>query len=157
MFFAGHDGPNDERIALIRELLPQIESKVRLGVFGTCGRPAISGANYEQALLSSRMALSLNRVEGWKWYSSDRLAHLMGRGILTFISAKSGYDAFFRPDEEAVFFTDAADLAEKGVRSRSGPAYRVRRSRALSCAFQRRESVAVHCGDNIRRTEFGIL
>lgn len=121
VFFAGHDGPNDERIALIRDLLPRLESKVRLGVFGTCGRPVISGSDYEQALLSSRMALSLNRIEGWKWYSSDRLAHLMGRGILTFVSAKSGYQQFFRPDEEAVFFTDAADLAEKIVRYASDP------------------------------------
>lgn len=113
VFFAGHDGPNDERIALIRELEPLIAEKVRFGLFGTCGHAPIAGADYEEALLSSRMALSLNRIEGWKWYSSDRMAHLMGRGILTFISAKSGYDHFFKPDEEAVFFTEAKDLAAK--------------------------------------------
>jgi spore maturation protein CgeB len=59
------------------------------------------------------MALSLNRREGWKWYSSDRMAHLMGRGILTFISSKSGYQEFFKDGEEAVFFNDANDLSEK--------------------------------------------
>lgn len=122
VFFAGHDGPNDERIALIRELAPRLEGKVRFGLFGTCGRPAIAGSDYERALLASRMALSLNRIEGWKWYSSDRLAHLMGRGILAFISAKSGYDRFFKPDEEAVFFTDAADLAAKIERYAADPA-----------------------------------
>jgi hypothetical protein len=126
LFFAGHDGPDDDRIALLKELLPRLEGKVRLGVFGTCGRPAISGADYERALLSSAMALSLNRKEGWKWYSSDRLAHLMGRGILTFVSAKSGYQQFFKDGEEAVFFTDAADLAEKVVRYADDPDLRAR-------------------------------
>lgn len=113
VFFAGHDGPNDERIALIKELEPLIKDEVRFGLFGTCGHAAISGADYEEALLNSRMALSLNRIEGWKWYSSDRMAHLMGRGILTFISAKSGYQHFFKEGEEAVFFESAADLAAK--------------------------------------------
>lgn len=122
LFFAGHDGPGDERVALLRDLAPRLEGKVRFGLFGTCGRPPIAGSDYEDALLASRMALSLNRIEGWKWYSSDRLAHLMGRGILAFVSAKSGYDHFFRPDEEAVFFTDAADLAAKVVKYAGDPA-----------------------------------
>lgn len=113
VFFAGHELPNDERVSLLKELEPLIKDKVRFGLFGTCGRPAISGADYEEALLNSRMALSLNRVEGWKWYSSDRIAHLMGRGILTFISSKSGYQHFFKDGEEAVFFDNAEDLASK--------------------------------------------
>ncbi len=115
LFFAGHDGPDDDRIALLKKLLPRLEGKVKLGVFGTCGRPAIAGSEYEAALLSSAAALSLNRKEGWKWYSSDRLAHIMGRGILAYISAKSGYRDFFKDGEEAVFFDSAEDLAEKAV------------------------------------------
>lgn len=113
LFFAGHELPNDERVTLLRELAPLINDSIRFGLFGTCGHAAISGADYEEALLNSRMALSLNRVEGWKWYSSDRIAHLMGRGILTFISAKSGYQHFFKDGEEAVFFENAVDLAVK--------------------------------------------
>jgi hypothetical protein len=116
LFFAGHDCPGDERIALVKELEPLVADKIRFGLFGTCGRKAIAGSEYERALLSSAMALSLNRREGWKWYSSDRLAHLMGRGILSFISSKSGYQEFFRDGEEAVFFDGAADLAEKVLR-----------------------------------------
>ncbi len=113
LFFAGHDGPEDERIELLRKLDRLVSSKIRFGLFGTCGRPTIAGSVYEQTLLSSAMALSLNRREGLKWYSSDRLAHLMGRGILTFISSKSGYQHFFKDGEEAVFFDDAEDLSEK--------------------------------------------
>ncbi|MBO5643304.1 MAG: glycosyltransferase family 1 protein [Kiritimatiellae bacterium] len=113
LFFAGHDGSGDERISLVRELDKNLSNKIRFGLFGTCGRPAISGSDYEEALLSSSMSLSLNRREGWKWYSSDRLAHLMGRGIFTFISNKSGYQEFFKDGEEAVFFDGPKDLAEK--------------------------------------------
>lgn len=121
LFFAGHDCPGDERIELVRELDRLVSSKIRFGLFGTCGRPAIAGSDYERALLSSAMALSLNRREGWKWYSSDRLAHLMGRGILAFISSKSGYQSFFKDGEEAVFFDSAADLADKVLRYTAEP------------------------------------
>lgn len=113
LFFAGHEGKNDERISLVKELDKSVSGKIRFGLFGTCGRPSISGSDYEEALISSAMALSLNRREGWKWYSSDRIAHLMGRGILTFISSKSGYQTFFKDGEEAVFFDNADDLTKK--------------------------------------------
>ena len=126
LFFAGHDGPDDDRIALVRALEPKLAGKIRFGLFGTCGHRPISGSAYEQTLFGSAMALSLNRKEGWKWYSSDRMAHLMGRGILTFISAKSGYQAFFRDGEEAVFFDSADDLAEKVLRYAADPEARRR-------------------------------
>ena len=134
LFFAGHDCPGDERIELVRELDRLVSSKIRFGLFGTCGREAIAGSDYERALLSSAMALSLNRREGWKWYSSDRLAHLMGRGILAFISSRSGYQEFFKDGEEAVFFDNAADLAEKVLRYAADPAAR----RAIAAAGRRR-------------------
>ena len=116
LFFAGHHNQNDERVGLVQELEKRLVGKVRFGLFGMCGHESIAGAHYEDALISSAMALSLNRREGVKWYSSDRMAHLMGRGIMTFISAKSGFQDFFRDGEEAVFFDDADDLAAKVIK-----------------------------------------
>ena len=58
------------------------------------------------------MSLNLNRREGDKWYSSDRIAHLMGYGILTFQSSRNSMDRFFT-DAETVYFDGAGDLAEK--------------------------------------------
>lgn len=113
VFFAGQSSYEDERLKLVSELEPLIANDVRFGLFGMCNHAPILGVDYEEALLSSRMALNLNRIEGWKWYSSDRIAHLMGRGILTFISSKSGYQRFFKDGEEAVFFDGAKDLADK--------------------------------------------
>lgn len=134
LFFAGHDCPGDERIALVKELDALVSSKINFGLFGTSGHSAIAGSEYERALLSSAMALSLNRREGWRWYSSDRLAHLMGRGILAFISSKSGYQSFFKDGEEAVFFDGAEDLASKVLRYAADPESR----RAIASAGRKR-------------------
>jgi hypothetical protein len=58
------------------------------------------------------MSLNLNRKEGDKWYSSDRIAHLMGYGILTFQSSKNQMQRFFT-DRETIWFDNDGDLAEK--------------------------------------------
>ena len=58
------------------------------------------------------MGLSINRFEGWKWYASDRLTHLMGNGILAFQYAGNSMQDFFTADE-TVYFRDAGDLADK--------------------------------------------
>ena len=99
---------------MLRELQPKIEGKLRVEIFGA-DRPSIWGADYEDVLATSKMSLNLNRREGDLWYSSDRIAHLMGFGILTFQSSKNGMQRFFT-DQETVWFDEAADLAEKILR-----------------------------------------
>ncbi len=127
LFFAGNPRAGDPRWDLLAEVMPKIENKLRVELFGS-GRiprssllprpgalklsPSIWGAKYEEVLSTSKMSLNLNRREGDKWYSSDRIAHLMGYGILTFQSDKNGMDRFFSP-EETVYFSEAGDLAER--------------------------------------------
>ena len=94
-----------------KELRPKLEGKLRIDIFGA-DRPSIWGADYEDVLATSKMSLNLNRKEGDKWYSSDRIAHLMGYGILTFQSSKNQMQRFFT-DHETVWFDDAVDLVEK--------------------------------------------
>ena len=94
-----------------KELRPKLEGKLRIDIFGA-DRPSIWGVDYEDVLATSKMSLNLNRKEGDKWYSSDRIAHLMGYGILTFQSSKNQMQRFFT-DRETVWFDDAVDLAEK--------------------------------------------
>jgi hypothetical protein len=95
---------------LLTEVLPKIEGKLKYEIFG--GKNGIWGARYEEVLANSKMSLNLNRKEGDKWYSSDRIAHLMGYGILTFQSSKNEMERFFS-DRETVYFDGAEDLAEK--------------------------------------------
>lgn len=111
LFFAGNPREGDPRWELLAEVLPKIEGSVKYEIFGG-KRNGIWGARYEEVLASSKMSLNLNRREGDKWYSSDRIAHLMGYGILTFQSSKNRMDRFFTGGE-TVFFDDAVDLAEK--------------------------------------------
>ena len=75
------------------------------------------------------MSLNLNRREGDKWYSSDRIAHLMGYGILTFQSARNQMQRFFT-DDETVYFDGPGDLAEKILWFNAHDAERARTARA---------------------------
>jgi len=122
LFFAGNPREGDPRWDLLRALQPKIEGKLRVEVFGA-DRPSIWGADYEDVLATSKMSLNLNRREGDLWYSSDRIAHLMGFGILTFQSSKNGMQRFFS-DRETVWFDGAADLAEKILRYQADDAAR---------------------------------
>ena len=122
LFFAGNPRDGDPRWDLLRDLLPRLKGKLRVDVFGA-DRPSIWGAEYEEVLATSKMSLNLNRREGDKWYSSDRIAHLMGYGILTFQSAKNCMQRFFS-DSETVWFDGADDLAEKILRYQGDDAAR---------------------------------
>ncbi len=122
LFFAGNPREGDPRWDLLRALLPKIEGRLRVEIFGA-DRPSIWGADDEDVLATSKMSLNLNRREGDLWYSSDRIAHLMGFGILTFQSSKNGMQRFFT-DQETVWFDEAADLAEKILRYQADDAAR---------------------------------
>ncbi len=112
LFFAGNPREGDPRLEFISAIKPQLEDKLRMNLFGMYGNPSIWGAKYEEVLASSKMSLNLNRKEGDKWYSSDRIAHLMGYGILTFQSSKNRMQDFFT-DRETVYFDGPTDLVEK--------------------------------------------
>ncbi len=111
LFFAGRPADADQRKSLLDALLPKIDPKVRLGFFGM-GRPLVVGRAYEESLAESKMGLSINRFEGWKWYASDRLTHLMGNGLLAFQYAGNSMQDFFS-DSETVYFHDVDELVEK--------------------------------------------
>ena len=111
LFFAGRPAAADQRKELLEALLPKIDPKVRLGFFGM-GRPLVVGRAYEESLAESKMGLSINRFEGWKWYASDRVTHLMANGILTFQYGGNSMQDFFS-DAETVYFSSPEDLAEK--------------------------------------------
>lgn len=122
LFFAGNPRAGDPRWELLAEVLPAIEGKLRCEIFGGKAN-GIWGARYEEVLATSKMSLNLNRREGDKWYSSDRIAHLMGYGILTFQSSRNRMQDFFG-DGETVYFDGAGDLAEKILRYQADDAAR---------------------------------
>ena len=58
------------------------------------------------------MGLNLSRGEPIKYYSSDRIAQLMGNGLLTFIDKRTQYNNFFS-NNEMIFYNNIDDLVEK--------------------------------------------
>ena len=76
------------------------------------GIQPIWGYDFLKKLSNSRMALNLSRGRPIKYYSSDRIAQLMGNGLLTFIHSDTQYQDFF-DDNEMIFYKDISDLSEK--------------------------------------------
>lgn len=111
LFFAGRPALADARRELLDALMPRLDPQVRLGFFGM-GRPLVLGRDYEEAIAASKMGLSINRFENWKWYASDRITHLMGNGVLTFQYDGNQMQDFF-DDRETVYFHTPAELADK--------------------------------------------
>ena len=74
--------------------------------------PKIHADMYQKACESSAMGLSLSHLSSVYLYQSDRLAHLMGNGVLTFLDSASGYCDFFTNDEVA-FYATPEELYQK--------------------------------------------
>jgi len=110
--------PRKTTVDLIRKRLPQIEFPEHVS-FETGG---LWGADYVETLSRSKCGLNLSRErEGPEnlatsddlyVYSSDRVSHLTGNGVLTFTHRKYKIDKLYG-DDEMVYFDDDEDLIDK--------------------------------------------
>ena len=80
--------------------------------YGFENKEPIWGDNFYKALVNSKMGLNLSRGLPTKYYSSNRIASLMGNGLLTFIDIKTCYNDFLS-NKEIVFYKDIYDLSDK--------------------------------------------
>jgi hypothetical protein len=76
------------------------------------GSPRLRGLRYFEALQGARMGWALSRYSDQPWYASDRMAHMLGCGLLTLLDAKSGFEEIYAQDE-VVFYTGLEDLLPK--------------------------------------------
>ena len=58
------------------------------------------------------MALNLSRGKPIKYLTSNRIASLVGNGLLTFVDKKTNLDNFFNKNE-MVFYNSVEDLSDK--------------------------------------------
>jgi spore maturation protein CgeB len=58
------------------------------------------------------MGLNLSRGKPTKYYSSNRIASIMGNGLLTFVDKKVHMNHFFN-DQEIISYTNINDLSDK--------------------------------------------
>ena len=80
--------------------------------YGFQNKEPIGGNDFYKALVNSKMGLNLSRGLPTKHYSSNRIASLMGNGLLTFIDHKTYLNDFFT-EKEIVFYKDIDDLSFK--------------------------------------------
>ena len=104
-------GKEDNREKILKKLINN-DNKFKFDYYGLNNRQPIWGNNFLNILSNSKMALNLSRGEPVKYYSSDRIAQLMGNGLLTLIDERTSYSDFFTK-KELITYKDYSDLVEK--------------------------------------------
>ena len=104
-------GKTDSRINFLNSLIKKLDN-VNYDFYGFENKEPIWGNNFYKALVSSKMGLNLSRGLPTKYYSSNRIASLMGNGLLTFIDRKTQMNDFFN-NNEIIFYDNIADLSDK--------------------------------------------
>ena len=104
-------GKIDDRINFLNKLTTKLQG-VNCDFYGFQNKEPIWGNNFYQALVNSKMGLNLSRGLPTKYYSSNRIASLIGNGLLTFIDKKTQINDFFNKNE-IVIYENIEDLSQK--------------------------------------------
>ena len=104
-------GKIDDRITFLNKLTDKLQN-INYDFYGFKNKEPIWGNNFYQALVNSKMGLNLSRGLPTKYYSSNRIASLIGNGLLTFIDKKTQIDDFFNRNE-IVIYENIEDLSHK--------------------------------------------
>ncbi len=104
-------GKNDSRIHFLNNLIRKLEN-VDYDFYGFQNKEPIWGNEFYKALINSKMGLNLSRGLPTKHYSSNRIASLMGNGLLTFVDKKTKLDDMFNKNE-IVMYDNINDLTNK--------------------------------------------
>ena len=104
-------GKTDNRVVFLEKLINKING-IKYDFYGIGKQEPVWGNEFYKSLLNSKMALNLSRGQPTKHYSSNRIASLMGNGLLVFIDRKIGMDKFFNKNE-VISYDTINDLASK--------------------------------------------
>ena len=104
-------GKNDDREIFINRLINK-NKDIKFDVYGMNNVQPIWGDQFIKKISNSFMGLNLSRGKPIKYYSSDRIAQLIGNGLLTLIDEKTYLSDFFS-NKELIFYKDMNDLSEK--------------------------------------------
>ena len=105
------EGFEDNRIKFLEKLLKKIHG-IKHDFRGFKNIQPIWGNDFNKALINSKMGLNLSRGIPTKYYSSNRIASILGNGLLTFVDIKTELNDFFNNDE-IIFYNNIDDLASK--------------------------------------------
>ena len=104
-------GKKDNREIFINKLI-QKNQNINFDIYGMNNVQPIWGDNFINKISNSSMGLYLSRGRPTKYYSSDRMAQLVGNGLLTFIHKDTYYNDYFS-NKQLVFYKNIEDLTYK--------------------------------------------
>jgi glycosyltransferase involved in cell wall biosynthesis len=104
-------GKFDDREKYINTLVKK-NRDIKFDIYGMNDVQPIWSNNFMTKISDSSMGLNLSRGKPIKYYSSDRIAQLLGNGLLTFVHEKTYFRDFFS-NKEIVFYKDIDDLSYK--------------------------------------------
>jgi hypothetical protein len=110
LFFAGIEKGEPGRTAFLEQLRDRTPG-LRFRIHKAFGQPPIAGRAYMSALERTMMGLNLSRRWDVPWYTSDRIAHMMGSGMLALTPRTPGLTTLFSADA-AGWFDGFDDLLE---------------------------------------------
>ena len=105
------EGIEDDRINFLDKLVKKIPD-IKYDFYGFSNKQPIWGNDFNNALVNSKMGLNLSRGKPTKYYSSNRIASIMGNGLLTFVDEKIKMNDFFNKNE-IIFYSSMMDLSDK--------------------------------------------
>ena len=105
------DGKYDQREKYIKKLIRN-NSKVKFDIYGMNKIQPVWGNDFLDAISKSKMGLNLSRGKAAKYYSSDRIAQLLGNGLLTFIDERTLFSDLIGKNS-IVHYSNFDDLSYK--------------------------------------------
>ena len=109
---------NDNRINFINDLIKTAENKINFNILGLYGEQPKWNYEFNKELMISKTALNLSRGGPNKYASSNRIASLMGNGVLPFVHQDVHFQDFFDNDE-IVIYKNHKDLLNELLKIKS--------------------------------------
>ncbi len=137
IFFAVSHGVNygklkkntfDERFNFVNKLINCANNKIEFNLLGFNNEEPKWNYDFNKELMISKTALNLSRGGPNKYASSNRIATLMGNGVLPFVHEKVFFQDFFDNDE-IITYKNHIDLIENLLKIKDKP--EILRKRAI--------------------------
>ena len=104
-------GIEDNRVKFLDKLVKKIPD-IKYDFYGFSNKQPIWGNDFNKNIINSKMGLNLSRGRPTKYYSSNRIASVVGNGLLTFIDKRVHMSDFFN-NNEIIFYDNINDLSDK--------------------------------------------
>lgn len=110
--FGGSDYKEPERQSFLKNLFDELGKTMRCELWGALDNPFYLDHKFIEKLSSTKMGLNFSRRNDVYLYTSNRITHLAGSGILTFSPNVPGLKDTYN-ENEIVYFDETKDLIEK--------------------------------------------